>query len=120
MDDVTLIKFHTEKPIISYLFYPEFDKDPHPVLHSGMRIDLRDLHVKYADYSDSANPPVLHRKETFVSPGYTYYEQFSKLTVQEEAMGLLKDASSIGTRKGWRARLEQNGVTITGHEVKQS
>jgi hypothetical protein len=28
----TLIKFNTNQPKISYLFYPEFDTDPHPAL----------------------------------------------------------------------------------------
>jgi hypothetical protein len=33
-----------------------------------MAIDLRDLSVSYTDYSDRLNPPILHRKETFLSP----------------------------------------------------
>lgn len=117
MDGATLIKFHVDSPKISYLFYPDFDTDPHPALETSMRIDLRDLHVKYSDYSQSENPPVLHRKETFVAPSYPLYEQFSNFTSQEEAAGLLSDAKTIGTRHGWERRLKERGFEIHGHQL---
>lgn len=120
MDGATLVKFHIDSPKISYLFYPSFDTDPHPALQTSMRIDLRDLHVKYSDYSESENPPVLHRKETFVATNYPLYEQFAKLTQQEEAFGLLEHASSIGNRKGWLERLRSKGLDIVDHQVRKA
>jgi DNA phosphorothioation-associated putative methyltransferase len=87
MEGATLIKFHTSKPKISYLFYPEFDTEPYPSLHTSMQIDLRDLIVTYRDYDSSDNPPILHRKETFVGPNYPLFEKFTKLTQQEEEWG---------------------------------
>ena len=117
MDGATLVKFHIDKPYISYLFYPTFDSDPHPALESSARIDLRDLHVKYSDYTESSNPPVLHRKETFVSKSYPLYDQFAELTAEEESLGLLKDGSTIGTHKGWLERLQQHGVKFDGHKI---
>lgn len=35
----TIIKFNYEQPKISYLFYPEFDTDPHPALHHSIQSD---------------------------------------------------------------------------------
>ncbi|MDX2105608.1 MAG: DNA phosphorothioation-associated putative methyltransferase [Candidatus Melainabacteria bacterium] len=119
MDGATLVKFHTDKPKISYLFYPDFDTDPHPALHTSVRIDLRDLNTKYSNYSDSDNPPILHRKETFVAPTYPLYEKFSELTRQEEALGLLQNPTGIGNRKNWTSRLNSANVFIEDHEVKQ-
>lgn len=30
MEGANIIKFHSDRPKISYLFYPDFDTDPHP------------------------------------------------------------------------------------------
>ncbi|HBC40468.1 MAG TPA: DNA phosphorothioation-associated methyltransferase, partial [Pseudanabaena sp.] len=37
----TIIKFNYEQPKISYLFYPDFDTDPHPTLHQSIQVDLK-------------------------------------------------------------------------------
>lgn len=117
LDGATLIKFQTNLPKISYLFYPDFDADPHPALHTSMQIDLRDLQVIYRDYDASENPPILHRKETFVTPDYPLYEKFAKLTRQEEQWGLLDDIHTIGTRKGWQKCLREHCAELRGHRV---
>jgi DNA phosphorothioation-associated putative methyltransferase len=117
MDGATLVKFHFNVPKISYLFYPDFDTEPHPALHTSMQIDLRDLQVVYRDYDTSENPPILHRKETFVMPDYPDYEKFAKLTRQEEKWGLLDNTSTIGTRKGWQRCLKEHCAEIKGYRV---
>ena len=117
LEDATLVKFCMDKPNISYLFYPDFDTNPHPTLHTSMQIHLPDLKVFYRDYDRAANPPILHRKETFVSESYPLYEQFANLTRQEEELGLLKNSREIGTRDGWYKRLEENKVEIQGDRI---
>jgi hypothetical protein len=64
-----------------------------------------------------ANPPVLHRKETFLSPAHPLFETFARLTRQEEQKGLLTDTASIGTRAGREARLRQAGFCLRGHRL---
>ncbi|MFB2923877.1 DNA phosphorothioation-associated putative methyltransferase [Aerosakkonema funiforme] len=117
MDEVTLIKFHTKQPKISYLFYPDFDTEPHPKLHTSMHIDLRDLHVSYRDYSDSQDPPVWHRKETVLTPNYPGYEKFAKLSEQEENRGLFDDINAIKTLKGWERCLEEHCAEIRNYRL---
>ncbi|MCX7592914.1 MAG: DNA phosphorothioation-associated putative methyltransferase [Fischerella sp.] len=117
VDGATLIKFHTEKPQISYLFYPEFDTDPHPALQASITIDLKTLQIAHRDYTSRANPPILHRKETFVTPNYSLYEEFAQLTQKEQELGLLKHKSDIGTRAGWAKCLAEHKVEIRGHQV---
>ncbi|MCL1470318.1 DNA phosphorothioation-associated putative methyltransferase [Argonema antarcticum] len=112
MDGATLIKFHTNKPKISYLFYPYFDTEPHPVLYTSMHIDLRDLHVTYRDYEDFEDPPVWHRKETVITPDYPGYHKFAKLSQQEENRGLFDDWNAIKTLKGWQRCLEEHCAEI--------
>jgi DNA phosphorothioation-associated putative methyltransferase len=116
LDGATIIKFHARKPQISYLFYPDFDTNPHPALHTSMHIDLRDLSVSYQDYSDVYNPPLLVRKEAFVSPSYPHYEKFAKLTRQEEKLGIL-DGGAVRKYREWVQCLEDNCVKIKGHKL---
>ncbi len=110
LDEATIVKFNTKLPIISYLFDPDFDQEAHPVLHTSMQIDLRDLKVSYQDYTNEYNPPILHRKNALVTPDYPHYEKFAKLTRQEEDRGLLNDLKKIKNQLGWLKCLEENGV----------
>ncbi len=114
----TLVKFHFQDPKISYLLYPDFDTDPHPALHSSIQVDLATGQVNQRDYSQSANPPVLHRKETFVTPDYPHYAKFAELTRQEERQGLLSHPHTIGTRQTWQQKLQEYRVSIRDHQVK--
>jgi DNA phosphorothioation-associated putative methyltransferase len=115
--DATIVKLRRDKPKISYLAYPDFDEDPHPALAESVIADLKALHVYHRDYRSFSNPPVLHRKETFVSVDYPGREKFAKLTAQEEKAGLFSDAASIGTRDGWRALLDRFGLETRGHRL---
>lgn len=117
MDGATLIKFHTKQPKISYLFYPDFETEPHPALHTSMHIDLRDLHVSYRDYSDSNDPPLWHRKETVITPDYAGYEKFAKLSQQEENWGLFDDLNAIKKLKGWQRCLEEHCAEIRNYRL---
>ncbi|HLO50301.1 MAG TPA: DNA phosphorothioation-associated putative methyltransferase [Kamptonema sp.] len=117
LDGATLIKFYTKTPKISYLFYPDFDTNPHPVLDTAMHIDLRDLSVSYEEYFSSPNPPILHRKETFVTPKYPLYDKFAELSRQEKYLGILDDVSKIKTRREWAKCLQEYCVKIKDHRL---
>jgi DNA phosphorothioation-associated putative methyltransferase len=117
MDEATLVKFHTDALKISYLFYPDFDTDAHPALHTSMQIDLKHRRVTYRDYDTSDDPPVLHRKDACLTPDYPLYKTFAQLTRQEENWGLVDDLSAIRTRKGWLKCLQEHCAEIRGHKV---
>ncbi|MFG3818227.1 DNA phosphorothioation-associated putative methyltransferase [Limnothrix redekei LRLZ20PSL1] len=117
LDEANLIKFSFDKPKISYLHYPKFEADPHPALKTSMTIDLRNLQVIYRDYDNRDNPPILHRKETFLATDHPQYEKFAKLTRQEEIWGLLDSPQSIGTLQGWERRLQDCGAMVSGHRL---
>jgi DNA phosphorothioation-associated putative methyltransferase len=119
VSEATIIKFSRVEAKVSYLAYPDFDQDPHPALKASLRADLPRLQVKYRDFSNSENPPVLHRKETFVPQGYPGREKFARLTRQEERAGLLSDPVSIGTLHRWRQRLADSGYTLAGHRLSR-
>ena len=115
--NATIVKFSFNKRQVSYLFYPSFDTEPHPALVKSLQVNLQTLEAKEQDYSTTANPPVLHRKETFVAPDYIHYASFAWLTKQEEALDLLKNPSGIGFRKAWEQRLRDRSFVIQGHAL---
>lgn len=117
IEEANLIKLHTNEPMISYLSYPEFESDPHPALAQSLTVHLQTFRLRERDYRISKNPPILHRKETFLTPEHPLHAKFSRLTRQEESKGLFDETSRIGTRYGWEERLRDKGVTLRGHRV---
>jgi DNA phosphorothioation-associated putative methyltransferase len=117
VEGANIIKIHRRSGKLSYLVYPDFEDDPHPALLRSIRVNLRTRQIESNDYSQSANPPVLHRKETFLLPDDPLREKFARLTAQEERHGLLDEASAIGTREGWSNRLAECGFALKGHRL---
>lgn len=117
--NANVIKFILDEPKISYLSYPNFDIDPHPALRASLQVNLKTQEVSYRNYSNSENPPILHRKETFVTPDYPHYEKFAHLTQQEEKIGLLEKRKgvAIGSLQSWLDCLAELDVDIIDHQV---
>ncbi|MEY2977216.1 MAG: DNA phosphorothioation-associated putative methyltransferase [Prochlorotrichaceae cyanobacterium] len=115
--EVTLLKFHFSQPQISFLCYSCFDADPHPALDYSVQVNVETHQVQRRDYGQTLNPPVLHRKETFVLATYPHYATFATLTHQEEKLGLLKQSHQIGTRLNWQQRLKSYGLEIHDHAL---
>jgi DNA phosphorothioation-associated putative methyltransferase len=120
IEGANIIKIHRRSGKISYLVYPEFENDPHPALSRCIRLSLRTRELNCYDYAGSANPPILHRKETFLHPTHPLQAKFARLTRQEEQHGLLMVANAIGTRDGWKTRLEEEGLILRGHRLVRS
>ena len=117
VNGLTLVKLSRRRPRVSYLVYESFDRVAHPALQSSIVADLKGLRLHYRDYTRSANPPVLHRKERFVADDYPARPRFARLTAREERLGLLDATTTIGTRDGWSRTLSDHRVTIRGHRV---
>lgn len=117
VEGANLVKIHRRTGKLSYIVYPKFDTDPHPALQRCVKLNLRTRQIECYDYALSENPPVLHRKETFLAVGAPLREKFSRLTIQEEKHGLLHDASGIGNRDGWSKRLAERGFVLKGHRL---
>lgn len=112
-----LLKFHTASPKISFLSYPDFEANPHPALAESVIVDLVTGKTRRDDYRARANPPILHRKETFIPADHPLNGKFAKLTRQEEAVGLLEDTSRIGFRLNWEKLLAEKQLTFKGHRL---
>ena len=107
IEGANLIKLHRQSGKVSYLVYPDFETDPHPALLRSIKLNLRSREIDSIDYARSANPPILHRKATFLPPDHPLRAKFERLTRQEERAGLLDETATIGTRSGWAERLRR-------------
>ena len=120
VEGATIVKLRRDEPKVSYLCYPHFEQDAHPELAESVSVHLQTFRTRTRRYSEAANPPVLHRKETFVSPAHPHWAKFARLTVSEDRAGLLDDTARIGTRDGWREVLACGGVSVSGHRLIRS
>jgi DNA phosphorothioation-associated putative methyltransferase len=118
VEGANIVKLHLDRPAISYLSYPDFDGDPHPALHRSIVADLQTFRVWGQDFTAMKNPPILHRKELFVSDDFPLHDKFARLTKQEERFELYDGSTgSIGNREQWEERLRVAGVRLAGHRV---
>ena len=112
-----LLKLHKKEFSITFLCYPDFEQNPHPALVHATKINLNTGRILRTDYSERANPPILHRKETFLPRDHSQYELFSSLTKAEEQAGLYRDTSRIGLRLYWESLLRKKRLGYEGHDL---
>jgi len=117
--EYNVVKFRTNELKVSFLSYPDFFDDPHPALSKSATIDLCAGKIRHASYSSNPNPPVLHRKETFLPSHHPQRPQFAHLTDQEEQAGLLERADTIGFKLNWERRLAERGFALDGHSLRR-
>lgn len=115
--DWNLLKLHAKEFALTFLSYPEFDNEPHPVLAEATKINLNTGSVVRTDYRQRANPPILHRKETFLAPGDPRCSTFAALTQQEERAQLYRDPSRIGLRLHWQSLLKKSKLAYEDHRL---
>jgi hypothetical protein len=82
-----------------------------------MKIDLRDLRVRYQNFSSAPNPQILIQKEKLVTPDYPHYEKFAKLSRLEKEWGLLDKIPGKISRDRWRECRQENWVKIKDHLI---
>src|SRR5579863_8540815 len=116
-DDFNVIKFRTNAPRISFLCYPDFFENPHPALEESVSIDLITGKSFRMGYRDNINPPILHRKELFLSRDHPQWSMFASLSAEEERAGLFDNSSLIGFRLNWERLLASRGLTLNGHKL---
>jgi DNA phosphorothioation-associated putative methyltransferase len=119
VESANMVKLSVTDPQVSYLTYPDFDSAAHPTLRSAVTVNLRRLSVEWRDYSSSANPPLLHRKEEFVGIDDPRRQLYERLTRSEVRAGLYEHPERIGTLKGWQTTLDLGGFRIQGHRLRR-
>jgi DNA phosphorothioation-associated putative methyltransferase len=102
---------------VAFLDYGQFFEDPFPTLLGSCVVDLHSKSVRRTDYSQKANPNILHRKELLLSPNHPQRTQFASLTAELEKQGMFADPQRIGLKKYWTKQLASRGLKIVGHTI---
>jgi len=111
-DQWNIVKFYKRDYKLTLLNYPDFDDESYPPLNTSYTIDLLKLTVRQASYEKSDNPPILHRKETFVDTSYPLHAHFTDLTTEGETIGLYENVRNIGFKKNWLRLIAQKGYCL--------
>lgn len=112
-----LVKLAHEGRAVSWLGYPDFDRDPHPRTAWSYSVDMRTLATRFTSFEGRANRPLLHRKEEFLHPDDPRVAKFARLTRAEVRAGLYRQPHLIGTESGWQQVLERQCVALRGHRL---
>lgn len=116
-----IVRVNPKSKKVTFAWYPNFDEDAHPELKEWIKIDLENKTMKRR-IEKGKNPPILHRKETFVNKRDKRYKTFAYLTAKEVEAGLYnpKFLHKIGRKKFWTSLLLAKGVRIVDHELVMS
>ena len=111
-DDWNIIKFYIRDFKLAFLSYPGFESQNYPVLEHSYTVDLAKLSMRKSEYGNSENPPILHRKETFVCAGYPLRNSFEEITAEGESAGLYENPRIIGFKKNWNKLISSKGYFL--------
>lgn len=107
-----LLKLHKRDYRLSLLNYPTFFEEPYPPLHRSFTIDLGKLSLREANYANSKNPPILHRRETFLSPDHPQKTFLHSFTQEGESIGLYENTKIIGFKNSWERLIKRKGYFL--------
>ncbi len=101
---------------ISFLLYEDFT-EPFPALLKALSCDTTTGKSRLSDYSQSANPPILHRKELLLPKDDPLVPEAVELTQRLEELGAFENPHSIGTRNGWEKALNAIGLSLNNNKL---
>lgn len=101
---------------ISFLLYEDFIA-PFPALLKALSCDIARGTSRLSDYSQNANPPILHRKELLLPVDDPLVPEAVQLTQRLEKLGAFANAQKIGTRNGWSVTLNALGLTLNDDKL---
>jgi DNA phosphorothioation-associated putative methyltransferase len=115
-DHFNVVKIATGSTELSLLEYANFFEDPFPALAQSWRFSTSSDRIAYRDYRESANPPILHKKELLLTPDAPERGEFGSLTQSAEALGLFDEPTRIGFRQQWHELIFSKGYSLVGNE----
>lgn len=116
-EDFNVVKFVAEAAQVSLLDYSGFFDEAFPILRRYWTVDLKRNTYRHRTYEDSANPPILHRKELLLPLDHPDRRAYQELTNAAEQIGLFDDPVRIGFLRPWEILLAQKGYRIVGHQL---
>lgn len=108
-------KINAKARRISLLQYDGFFEEPFPRLLASWTFAPGPAPAPlYRTYSESLNPPILHRKELLLKPSDSRRPAFESLTRDAEALGLFDVHGSIGFSLNWQRAVSSKGYALDG------
>lgn len=107
-----ILKLYKRDFKVAFLSYPDFETYSYPALKHSFTVDLSKLSVRKSSYEKSDNPPILHRKETFVKSDFELQALFKEITAEGEEIGLYENPRSIGFKKNWERLISNKGYFL--------
>lgn len=107
-----LVKLYKRDFKLSLLNYPRFFEDAYPSLHESHTVDLVKSTVHSSNYYNSDNPPILHRKESFIKHDHQAAPIFREITQEGEQAGLYENTRSIGFKMSWERLISRKGYKL--------
>lgn len=102
---------------VSLLSYPDFFDSPFPVLAATWVFPPGAAEPAWSrTYTDSLNPPILHRKELLVPSSHPQRERWANITKTAESLGLFEDVATIGFRLNWDRLIQGRGYSLVGDD----
>ena len=117
VEGANVVKLRLDEPIVSYLSYPGFDRQPHPELLASVSIGLRSLQYRHRQYAGGSSRKILHRKELLIPKEDPRFARYARLTRQEERAGLYESTERIGDGAYWNALVADKGYAYRGHRL---
>jgi DNA phosphorothioation-associated putative methyltransferase len=114
--DFNVVRVTDDGDEVALLAYPGFFDEPFPALSASWRFHVVSNSLRFRDYSQSLNPPILHRKELLIAADHPDHIRFSALTRTAESIGLFDDPFRIGFRTSWLELIRSKGYDLQGHE----
>lgn len=96
-----VLKISRLKPVLSCLWYSDFEDDPYPSLETSVIVDAATGQVSRTIRFNPDNPPILHKKELLLRPEDPRREKWGLVTRRDEDAGFYADSSKIGFRRSW-------------------
>lgn len=102
---------------LSLLSYPDFFDSPFPVLAATWVFPPgASAPSWHRTYTDSLNPPILHRKELLLPSSHPQRERWANITKTAESLGLFDDVATIGFLLNWDRLVQSKGYSLVGDE----
>ena len=117
VDHFNVIKYDTPLTSISLLDYADFFESAFPQLRQSWTTEPTHSNFRHRTYSQSLNPPILHRKELLLPSNYPGRDAFENLTAAAEQIGLFDDTARIGFLRSWEQLLVSKGFRVVGHTL---
>lgn len=112
-----IVRLNENEDEVAFLDYPNLGAEPFPALANSWRVHLPSKLVTHRSYTESLNPPILHRTELLLPADHPARAGLQALTDMCESIRLFENPRLIGFRQQWEAQIREKGYRLAGSEL---